>query len=136
MKGPPRLIDLGLVAAMAASAIAHARLYLHGYRFIPVVGPGFLVLTAVLGALAILILAGGPAWTRVVAAMVSAGALVAFVLSRTIGFFGFAEHGWEPPQPYAVVSVVAEVVVMALGFMTLRRPVRGLSPPSLRSPPR
>ncbi|NIH96211.1 hypothetical protein [Mycolicibacterium fluoranthenivorans] len=131
MKGP-RLIDLGLVAAMAASAIAHARLYLHGYRFIPVVGPGFLVLTAVLGALAILILAGGPAWTRVVAAMVSAGALVAFVLSRTIGFFGFAEHGWEP-QPYAVVSVVAEVVVMALGFMTLRRPVRGLSP-SLRSP--
>lgn len=131
MKGP-RLIDLGLVAAMAVSAIAHARLYLHGYRFIPVVGPGFLVLTAVLGALAILILAGGPAWTRVVAAMVSAGALVAFVLSRTIGFFGFAEHGWEP-QPYAVVSVVAEVVVMALGFMTLRRPVRGLSP-SLRSP--
>lgn len=131
MKGP-RLINLGLVAAVAVSAIAHAQLYLHGYRFIPVVGPGFLVLTAVLGALAILILAGGPAWTRVVAAMVSAGALVAFVLSRTIGFFGFAEHGWEP-QPYAVVSVVAEVVVVALGFMTLRRPVRGLSP-SLRSP--
>lgn len=119
----PRLIDLGLVAAMAASAIAHARLYLHGYRFIPLVGPGFLVLTAVLGALAVLILAGGPAWIRVVAAIVSAGALVAFLLSRTIGFFGFAEHGWQP-QPYAVVSVVAEVVVVALGFMALRRPLR------------
>lgn len=128
----PRLIDLGLVAAMAASAIAHARLYLHGYRFIPLVGPGFLVLTAVLGALAVLILAGGPAWIRVVAAIVSAGALVAFLLSRTIGFFGFAEHGWQP-QPYAVVSVVAEAVVVALGFMTLTRPVRGLSE-SLRSP--
>ncbi len=119
----PRLIDLGLVAAMAASAIAHARLYLHGYRFIPLVGPGFLVLTAVLGALAVLILAGGPAWIRVVAAIVSAGALVAFLLSRTIGFFGFAEHGWQP-QPYAVVSVVAEVVVVALGFMALRRLLR------------
>ncbi|MGJ6124398.1 hypothetical protein QN239_17685 [Mycolicibacterium sp. Y3] len=117
---------------MAASAIAHARLYLHGYRFIPLVGPGFLVLTAVLGALAALILAGGPTWIRVVAAIVSAGALVAFLLSRTIGFFGFAEHGWQP-QPYAVVSVVAEVVVVALGLMTLTRPVRGLSP-SLRSP--
>jgi hypothetical protein len=119
----PRLIDVGLVAAMAASAIAHARLYLHGYRFIPVVGPGFLVLTAVLGALAILILVGGPAWMRAAAAIVSAGALVAFLLSRTIGLFGFAEHGWQP-QPYAVVSVVAEVVVMALGFMALRRPLR------------
>jgi hypothetical protein len=119
----PRLIDVGLVAAMAASAIAHARLYLHGYRFIPVVGPGFLVLTAVLGALTILILVGGPAWMRAAAAIVSAGALVAFLLSRTIGFFGFAEHGWQP-QPYAVVSVVAEVVVMALGFMALRRPLR------------
>ncbi|MCV7256294.1 hypothetical protein H7J86_29385 [Mycobacterium hackensackense] len=108
---------------MAASAIAHARLYLHGYRFIPVVGPGFLVLTAVLGALTILILVGGPAWMRAAAAIVSAGALVAFLLSRTIGFFGFAEHGWQP-QPYAVVSVVAEVVVMALGFMALRRPLR------------
>lgn len=128
----PRLIDLGLVAAMAASAIAHARLYLHGYRFIPVVGTGFLVLTAVLGALAVLILVGGPAWIRVVAAIVSAGALMAFLLSRTIGFFGFAEHGWQP-QPYAVVSVVAEAVVVALGFMALTRPVRGLSE-SLRSP--
>lgn len=117
----PRLTDLALAAAMATSAIAHARLYVQGYRFIPVVGPGFLVVTAVLGALAILILVGGPAWMRAVAALISVGAIGAFVLSRTIGFFGFVERGWDP-QPYTVVSIVAEILVVVLAFPSLRSP--------------
>ena len=115
----PRLIDVGLVGGLAASAVAHAQLYVHGYRFIPVVGPGFLVLASVFGASAILVLAGAPAWMRLVAALMAAGAIGAFILSRTTGFFGFVEQGWEP-QPYAVVSIVSEVLVVVLGVVTLR----------------
>lgn len=119
----PLLTDAVLVAALVASAAAHVRLYLQGYRSIPAVGPGFLVLSATFGALAFLILVGGPAWMRLVAALTAAGAIAAFVLSRTTGFFGFVEHGWEP-QPYALISVVAEVAVVVLGVVTLRRLVR------------
>ncbi|MGH3581626.1 MAG: hypothetical protein ACRDUB_08555 [Mycobacterium sp.] len=116
----PGLIDVGIVAGLAAGAVAHGLLYLHGYRVIPVVGPSFLVLTAISAALAVLILAGGPGWMRVGAAVAAAGALGAFALSRTVGFFGFVEEGWEP-QPYAVLTVVAELAVVVLGLVTLRQ---------------
>ena len=116
----PRLIDLGLAAGLAATAIAHARLYVHGYRFIPAVGPGFLVLTSVSVALALLILVGAPGWLRGGAAVVSAGALGAFALSRTVGFLGFTEQGWQP-QPYAVLTIVAEIAVVVLSLVTLRQ---------------
>lgn len=119
----PSLVDLVLVAGLAAAAVAHARLYLDGYRFIPAVGPGFLVFASVSAALAVLILAGGPRWLRVMAALASAGAVVAFALSRTVGLLGFIEQGWEP-HPYAAVSLVAEIVVMVLGASTLWRPLR------------
>ncbi|MCU1700737.1 MAG: hypothetical protein JWR34_6800, partial [Mycobacterium sp.] len=61
--------------------------------------------------LALLILAGGPDWLRWVAGVLSAGALVAFALSRTVGLFGFAELGWNP-SPQAAVSVIAEVLTV------------------------
>ncbi len=61
--------------------------------------------------LALLILAGGPDWLRWVAGVLSAGALVAFALSRTVGLFGFAELGWNP-SPLAAVSVIAEVLTV------------------------
>ena len=120
----PSLIDLGLVAGLVAGAVAHAQLYLHGYRFIPAAGTGFLVLASASVALAVLILVGGPGWLRVGAAVVSAGALGAFALSRTVGFFGFTEQGWEP-QPYAVLTVVAEIAVVVLSVVTLRQVRRG-----------
>jgi hypothetical protein len=45
--------------------------------------------------------------------MVAGGALVAFVLSRTVGLFGFSERGWQP-SPHAAVSVVAELLTVGL----------------------
>jgi hypothetical protein len=42
------------------------------------------------------------------------GALVAFVLSRIVGLFGFSERGWVP-SPRAAISVGAEVLTILLG---------------------
>jgi hypothetical protein len=110
-----------LSASLAASGVIHAYLYIHGYRDIPTVGPAFLVQASVFCALAVLILAGGPAWLQLVAAIGAAGSLGAFALSRTVGLFGFTETGWQP-APYAVITVVVEVLTLLLvGATALRQ---------------
>ncbi|MDT5327866.1 MAG: hypothetical protein QOF25_5018 [Mycobacterium sp.] len=55
-------LRFGMPASLAVSAASHAVLYVHGYREIPVIGPGFLVQASVFAALAVLIALGGPSW--------------------------------------------------------------------------
>jgi drug/metabolite transporter (DMT)-like permease len=107
------VIRLGMAAAMAISGASHAFLYIHGYQHIPIIGTAFVVQASVSFALAVLILIGGPSWLQWAAAAVSGGALGAFVLSRTVGLFGFSETGWEP-APHAAISVAAEVLAVGL----------------------
>ena len=75
-------IRLAISASLAVSGVIHAYLYVHGYRDIPTIGPGFLGQAIVFCVLALLILAGRPDWLRWVAGVLSAGAMVAFGLSR------------------------------------------------------
>ena len=104
---------LAMAVALAVSGVSHAYLYVHGYRHIPTIGTAFVVQASVSFALAALILIGGPSWLQWAAAAVSGGALGAFVLSRTVGLFGFSETGWEP-TPHAAISVAAEVLAVGL----------------------
>jgi len=113
-------LRIGFAASLAASATSHAYLYIHGYQHIPKVGTAFLVQASVLFALALLIVAGGPWWLRWAAAAMAGGSLVAFVLSRTVGIFGFSEIGWEP-SPHAAISVGAEVLTVLLWAVPLVR---------------
>ena len=113
-RGPAGVgIRIGIAASLAASAISHSYLYSHGYQHIPKIGTGFLVQASVSFALALLILAGGPWWLRWAAAAMAGGSLVPFVLSRTVGIFGFSEIGWDP-SPHAAISVGAEVLTVLL----------------------
>ena len=107
------LLRLALSASLAVGAASHSFLYIHGYQHIPRIGTAFLIQASVSYALAVLILVGGPAWLRWAAAAVAGGSLAAFVLSRTVGLFGFTEVGWEP-SPYAASSVVAEALTVLL----------------------
>jgi hypothetical protein len=107
------LVRLGLALSLTVSAASHAYLYVHGYRHIPTIGTAFLIQASLSFAIALLILIGGPGWLRWAGAALAAGSLVAFVLSRTVGLSGFSERGWEP-TPYAAVSVVAEVLTVAV----------------------
>ncbi|MBV8861056.1 MAG: hypothetical protein JO259_04225 [Mycobacterium sp.] len=104
---------IGIAAALAVSGISHAYLYIHGYQHVPDIGTAFAVQASVSFAIAALILVGGPEWLRWAAAMVAGGSLVAFALSRTVGLFGFSERGWQP-SPHAVVSLIAELLIVAL----------------------
>jgi drug/metabolite transporter (DMT)-like permease len=115
---------LALAVALAVSGVSHAYLYIHSYHHIPTIGTAFLLQASVSFALALLIVIGGPSWLQWAAAALAGGALGAFVLSRTVGLFGFSETGWEP-SPHAAISVVAEVLVVglwALPVVAHRRP--------------
>ena len=113
---------IALSASLAVSGVVHAYLYVDGYRGIPKVGPAFLLQGSAFCALAVLILVGGPAWLRFASAIGAGGSLIAFALSRSAGLFGFTETGWQP-APYAVISVIAEILTVLLVAVTaLRRP--------------
>lgn len=116
---------LVIAAAMLASGLLHAYLYVHGYQHIPVVGMGFLVQASVFCAVAVLLAVGAPQWFAWVSGLMSAGALAAFGLSRTVGLFGFVEKGLEP-VPYALLSVVTEVVVVVTVAVTVVAQMRAV----------
>ncbi|MFC9439484.1 hypothetical protein [Nocardia sp. NPDC057030] len=111
------LLRAGISVGLAVSGYLHADLYAHGYRYIHLIGPSFLLQAAASFALALVLLLGP--WTlRVAAALLAVGALTAFVLSRTTGLFGFSEIGWQP-TPQAALSVIAEATTLVLCVVSL-----------------
>ncbi len=134
-----KVTRVALAVAVAVSGVSHMYLYIHGYHHIPMIGTAFLAQASISFALALLILIGGPSWLQWAAAALAGGALVAFVLSRTVGLLGFSERGWQP-YPHAVISVVAEVLVVGLwaAYLLSDRSARArafLAAPKLLSDP-
>ncbi|MGG2463987.1 hypothetical protein ACO0M4_30085 [Streptomyces sp. RGM 3693] len=126
-------------ATLAASGYIHAQLYIDGYRFIHIIGPLFLLQASASFALAALLLVGTPPLLlRTAAAVVALGALGAlggFTASRTVGVFGFTEHGLQP-EPQAVLSLLAEtgtLLLLAIWQVTVTRQPRAARPP-VRTP--
>jgi len=123
MKVAGILSRLGIAAGLALTGYLHADLYVHGYRGLHVIGPSFLWLAGASFALAALFLVAAllvvatavpePALLRLAAFGLAAGALAGFVLSRTVGLFGFLERGLQP-APQALLSLVAESAVLLL----------------------
>jgi len=100
--------------ATAVTGYVHAYLYVDGgYRVIHVVGPGFLLLSSGAFAVAALLLIGSSPVLRLAAAAVAAGALGGFVMSRTVGVFGFTERGLQP-APQALISLISEIGALVL----------------------
>ncbi|MFJ9348139.1 hypothetical protein [Streptomyces sp. NPDC101237] len=131
-----RLLSLVLrsatAATLAAAGYIHAVLYVDEYRFVHVIGPLFLLQASASFALAALLLVGTPPLLlRVAVAGVAAGALAGFAASRTVGVFGFTEHGLRP-APQAALSLVAEtgtLVLLALWQITAPGRGRAITPP-------
>ncbi|MER6982438.1 hypothetical protein [Streptomyces carpinensis] len=107
------ILRVALAATLAVSGYIHAQLYVQEYRFIHVVGLLFLLQASASFALAVLLLIGMPPLLRAAAAGVALGALAGFAASRTVGVFGFSEHGLQP-APQALVSLLAEAGTLLL----------------------
>ena len=100
--------------ATATTGYVHADLYVDGgYRAIHGIGPAFLLLSSGAFAVAALLLIGGSLVPRLGAAAVAAGALGGFVMSRTVGVFGFTERGLQP-APQAMISLICELGALVL----------------------
>lgn len=114
---PTRLLRATSAVTLAASGYIHAQLYIDGYRYIHVVGAMFLLQAAASFALAAILLTAvvlRPSMLiDVVAAGTTIGALAGFVASRTVGVFGFTEHGLQP-APQALTSILVEIATLAL----------------------
>ena len=111
--------------------ILHYNLWQHGYRHVPKIGPLFLA--NVVGSIA---LAGAILASRrvavVVAAMVFAGgSLLALVLSRTVGVFGFMENIWTSEAINTLASELGVILALSLCLAAQLRRVR----PSLQTNP-
>lgn len=104
-------------------------------KHIPSIGPAFLVQAGAFFAMSVLIVVGAPDWMVTAAGLGSAGTLVAFALSRTVGLFGFSEHGWEP-APYAMLSVLTELAAVALASVSYLPDTYGGQSPRPRRPRR
>lgn len=130
---PTRVLQASAAVTLAISGYIHAQLYVDGYRFIHAIGVMFLIQAAASFALATLLLAASlllaPALIHLAAAGAALGALGGFAASRTVGVFGFTEHGFQP-APQALLSVLAEVatvLLLALAVARLLRRPGGLS---------
>jgi hypothetical protein len=113
------LCRIAVALCLAGVGWVHAELYLGGYRQIAYVGPAFLVLASGSFAVAVLLLVSGSPVLRLLAVGLALGALGGFVMSRTVGIFGFVERGLQP-APQAILSLLFEIIVVAIVVVSWR----------------
>lgn len=113
------LFRIAVALCLAGTGWVHTELYLGGYRQIAYVGPAFLVLASGSFAVAVLLPMSGSPVLRLLAAGLALGALFGFVMSRTVGIFGFVERGLQP-APQAVLSLLFEIIAVVLVVLPWR----------------
>ena len=115
-----RVVGAGL---LWSSGDAHWRLWRDvGYRYIPIIGPLFVIQVVMSALLGGLVLVWWRRWTALVGAAFALGTLAGFVISVVHGLFGFRDV-WSSPYAVqcAVLEGVAAVVLVASAVATPRR---------------
>ena len=106
------LLGVGLTAAMG---LIHLRLWLDGYRQLPVIGTLFLSNAVCSGVLAATLLMAPARRRRPVAligSLFTAGTLAGLVLSLTVGLFGVREVVQAPLVPTTLIVESAGVLAL------------------------
>ncbi|MGC8510700.1 MAG: hypothetical protein ACP5PB_07505 [Acidimicrobiales bacterium] len=115
-----RIVGAGLVWW---SGDAHWRLWRDvGYRYIPIIGPLFVVQVVMASVLGGLVLAWWRRWTALAGAAFALGTLAGFVISVVHGLFGFRDV-WSSPYAVecAVLESAAAVMLVTSAVATPRR---------------
>jgi O-antigen/teichoic acid export membrane protein len=112
-----RLTRLLAAALLLAGGIVHLNLWNGGYRYIPRIGPLFLANFVGSIALAGAVLVSRRAGVSLAGMAFAGGSVVALILSRTVGLFGFTEMIWTPD---AIKTLASELgAITTLGFALL-----------------
>ncbi|HUY06546.1 MAG TPA: cupredoxin domain-containing protein [Acidimicrobiales bacterium] len=105
-----RWLRLAGAAALVVSGAIHLDLYLTGYRLIATIGPLFFVQSVAAIGLGLTLVFQDRALLSAAGAGFILGTLAGYLLSRTIGIFGFHEVS----TPAGIVSEVVELFAFAL----------------------
>jgi hypothetical protein len=120
-------------ALTVVTAVIHFHLWSDGYKTIPTIGPLFLLQAIVGVVLALGVAALRRFWTAVIAFGFVASTIGGFLLSVTIGLFGFKDSWSAPWAGGAFVVEIAALVLLAVGgcLCALRSvPGRRTGPPA------
>lgn len=101
--------------------LVHLDLWNNGYRTIPKIGVLFMANFVASAVLAAVVMASRRAIVALAGIGFAAGSLVAFVLSRTVGIFGFTDVGWNAHATYTVASELGAIVLLAATLLLQRR---------------
>jgi len=114
----PAALPLAGAGLLAAGGWVHWCLYRHGYRYIPTIGPLFMLNALSSLALAVLVAVRRELLVRVAGLLLAGTSLAAFVASRTVGLLSFRERGLQPaPQAPLVLAIeVLALVVLAATY--------------------
>lgn len=117
-----RITRLPAAVSLAVGGIIHLQLWLSGYRVIPYVGPFFIANVVVSALLALALVARNDPRVTLVAIVFSLASLVALVMSRTVGLFGFTEPAWTDQAVRATTAEFGAIVALAIVFVVTHRP--------------
>jgi len=132
----PTLLLVAAAIAVAVGAYEHAHLYHQGYSEISTIGVLFL-LNAIGSLLVILVLlARRPLLFIVGSLTISFGSIVALVLTRTTGLFGFEESGYDGQALLTLLAQMAAIVLTLGGGIAAGGALLGEGTPYVSGRPR
>ena len=123
-----RLTRSFAAALLVIGGIVHFELWNSGYRHIPKIGPLFMANFVGSIALAAAVMASRRASVAFAGIIFAAGSLVALVLSRTVGVFGFTEAIWTTQATTTLAVEVGAIVALGAALMMQRRTRLELAP--------
>ena len=114
----PRALKLAAILLIVAVGLTHLVGAPPHYRFAPYIGVGFVVnfIGALVAAVAIY---RDVLWGWLLGALVAGGALVMYVVSRSVGLPGYEHAVGRWTGPLGLVSLVVEALFLAVFFVWL-----------------
>lgn len=114
----PRALKLAAILLIVVVGLTHLIGAPPHYRFAPYIGVGFVVnfIGALVAAVGIY---RDVLWGWLLGALVAGGALVMFVVSRSVGLPGFEHAVGRWFGPLAIISFIVEALFVALFFMAV-----------------
>lgn len=132
---PHRGFGVGTAALLLVIGVVHLHLWLDGYRYLPTIGPLFLVAVVSSALLAVVVSVRINVVIAGAAAAFAAGILAANILSLLLpdGLFRFKEVGVSYSGGFAIASEIGVVAILCIWAYMRFRDARNRADPSFDS---